>query len=93
MTNDVVVLVLCLIAILLLALPLGRRTFSHKKAKQKHYAQSERILLLRRNLLLKTLGNEGTVDSLIEFERKSSGNLPIEQLMQAAINRWEHDNR
>ena len=51
------------------------------------------IVRLRTNLLVKCLHNEKQVDRLIEFERRLTPIASEEQLLQAAINRWEHDNR
>lgn len=61
--------------------------------RRKDSAHSQRLLQLRRNLLLKALGNEYKVDSLIEFEQAKGGKITLEEAMEAAIERWERDNR
>jgi uncharacterized membrane protein YccC len=61
--------------------------------KKLERAYSQRLLKLRRNLLVKALGNEYQVDSMIEFEQGKAGNFTLEEAMEAAIERWEKDNR
>ena len=78
------------IAGLVLVASVGRSIWQKRRTEMAH---SQRLTHLRRNLLVKTLGDESTVDSLIDYERSRSGDLPIETLMEAAIERWEHDNR
>lgn len=51
------------------------------------------IVGLRINLLVKCLHNEGQVDRLIAFERRLNPGASEERLLQAAIDRWERDNR
>jgi len=51
------------------------------------------IAALRQNLRIKVGWDEAKIDRLIEFEREKLGNLPIQTLMGAAIERWERDNR
>ena len=43
--------------------------------------------------MLKFLGNQSPVDSLIEYERRKSINMPLETLMETALEQWERDNR
>ena len=90
MKENVVEIVLISIAGVILIAGVARGIWQQARIKSAH---SRRLAHLRTNLLLKTFGNESTVDSLIEYERKRSGNLPIEILMEDAIYRWEHDNR
>jgi hypothetical protein len=47
----------------------------------------------RQNLLIKVGWDEAKVDRLIEYEREKLGNLPLQTLIGAAIERWERDNR
>jgi hypothetical protein len=51
------------------------------------------IVKLRQNLRLKVMHDEAKVDRLIDFERKYNPNGSEAELMQAAIDRWERDNR
>lgn len=48
---------------------------------------------LRRNLLLKAMGNEGVVRRLIEYERRRRPGASEVELLRAVIERWELDNR
>lgn len=54
---------------------------------QRHIAE------LRQNLRLKFMYDEAKIDRAIDLERKRIPNVPLEELMQAAIERWERDNR
>jgi hypothetical protein len=51
------------------------------------------IAALRQNLRIKVGWDESKIDRLIEYERERLGNLPLQTLMGAAIERWERDNR
>jgi hypothetical protein len=51
------------------------------------------IAALRQNLRIKVGWDEAKVDRLIAYERERLGNLPLQTLMGAAIDRWERDNR
>ena len=51
------------------------------------------IIMLRQNLLVKCLSNEGQVERLIEYERKIRPAATTEDLFKLAIERWERDNR
>jgi hypothetical protein len=51
------------------------------------------IAALRQNLRIKVGWDESKIDRLIELERERLGNLPLQTLMGAAIERWERDNR
>jgi hypothetical protein len=82
--------VLVSIAVLILLASVGKDIWRRAQTKAAH---SRRLVQLRRNLLVKVLGNESLVDSLIEFEQKKSANLTLEQAMESAIERWEQDNR
>ena len=94
MISDPIPIALGSIAAVWFGLAVARRHFSYKRAaKQEKCAQEARTLSLRRNLLVKTLGNESQVDSLIDLERQKFGNLPEDEAMEAAIERWEKDNR
>ena len=48
---------------------------------------------LRQNLRVKMLHDEAKVDGAIERERKRLPNATLAECMQAAIERWERDNR
>lgn len=82
--------VLISIAVLVLIISVGKDIRQRSQIKAAH---SRRLAQLRRNLLIKSLNDEGTVDSLIEYERKKHGSLPLDTLMEYAIESWEHDNR
>ena len=51
------------------------------------------IAALRQNLRIKVGWDESKIDRQIEYERERLGNLPLQTLMGAAIERWERDNR
>ena len=51
------------------------------------------VLDLRAKLKQKALGNETVVERLIQYERTRNPNGHIELWVQAAIDRWERDNR
>jgi hypothetical protein len=51
------------------------------------------IAALRQNLRIKVGWDESKIDRLIEYERERLGNVPLQTLMGAAIERWERDNR
>jgi hypothetical protein len=94
MPSNLVPIALCSIAAVWFCVAVAQRHFSYKRAaKQKQNAHDARIAALRTNLLLKTLNDEGKVDRLIWLEREKAGNLPLETLMESAIERWEKDNR
>lgn len=48
---------------------------------------------LRQNLRLKCMYDEVKIDRLIETERERSPEGSLEELMRAAIYRWERENR
>lgn len=50
------------------------------------------VIEIRRNLLLKALGNESVVERLVAFERTKNPAGDHIQWLEAAIRRWEHDN-
>ena len=50
------------------------------------------IAELRRKLLLKALGNEATVDRLIDLERKRNSSGTLILWLRAANERWEDDH-
>ncbi|MDX6529830.1 MAG: hypothetical protein QOH41_2120 [Blastocatellia bacterium] len=51
------------------------------------------VLDLRAKLKQKALGNETVVERLVQYERTRNPNGHMELWVQAAIDRWEHDNR
>jgi hypothetical protein len=51
------------------------------------------LAALRQNLRVKVLYNEAIIDRLIELERQRMPNAPLQSLMEAAIERWERENR
>jgi hypothetical protein len=51
------------------------------------------IASLRQNLRLKVGYNEETIDRLIGLERERLPNESLQTLMEAAIERWERENR
>ncbi len=54
---------------------------------------SELVIRLRQNLRLKVMNDDAKIDRLIDYERKYNPSGSEAELLQAAINRWEHDNR
>lgn len=61
--------------------------------KGKQVADPATLSSLRQNLRLKVSYNEATIDRLIELEREKLPDAPLQTLMEAAIERWERDNR
>lgn len=53
----------------------------------------ELIVKLRKNLSVKVMYDEAKVDRLIDYERRLNPNASLVVLIQAAIDRWERDNR
>lgn len=51
------------------------------------------VLDLRAKLKQKVLGNDTVVERLVQYERTRNPNGCMELWVQAAIDRWEHDNR
>jgi hypothetical protein len=90
MKQSIVTVVLVLMATVVLIFSVARGIWQKRR---KDSAHSQRLLQLRRNLLVKALGNEYKVDSLIEFEQAKGGNVTLEAAMESAIERWERDNR
>jgi hypothetical protein len=97
MNADQVNLVIFGTGLLILSVGVFRRNRAYRKSQREQQqagmANADQLSTLRKNLLLKTLGDYGTVESLIDCERKRLGNVPLAELMQAAIERWGHDNR
>ena len=56
-------------------------------------ARSPEAEALRQNLRVKLLHQEDKIDAAIAFERERNPAASEEQLMKAAIERWERDNR
>jgi hypothetical protein len=54
---------------------------------------TEELAALRQNLRVKCGHDEAKVDRLIEAERRRVPEAPEVKLIQAAIDRWERDNR
>lgn len=52
-----------------------------------------RLDQLRNDLLLKVLGDQAKAKRLIAFERQKTPTSSEAELVQAAIDRWERDNR
>jgi len=90
MKESIVPWVLISLASFLLVVFVGKDVWQRR---QRGAAHSKHLAQLRRNLLLKTLGNDSTVDSLIDLERERMPNTSLEVLMETAIERWERDNR
>ncbi|MEW6731000.1 MAG: hypothetical protein AB1489_06665 [Acidobacteriota bacterium] len=53
----------------------------------------QRVRILYKKLLRKTMGNKEQVERLIELERQRNPTASLSVLMQNAINRWDRDNR
>lgn len=66
---------------------------STSTTKQGEKSTSTKVDKLRKNLLSKCLGDVILVDRLIAHERKKNPALSLEEAIQAAIERWENDNR
>ena len=90
MKDNAVTTVLIGIALGVFVVVLARGLWQKRQIER---ARSQRLLKLRRNLLVKALGNEYLVDSMIEFEQTKAGNVTLEEAMESAIERWEKDNR
>jgi hypothetical protein len=90
MKQNIATVVLISIAVLVLIVAVAN-SFLQKRRTEK--AHSQHVAQLRQNLLAKALGDEFMVHRLIWFERQQSGDIPEDEAMQAAIDRWEHDNR
>lgn len=56
-------------------------------------SEATHVLNLRAKLKQKALGNETVVERLIQYERTRNPNGQMLLWVQAAIDRWEHDNR
>lgn len=56
-------------------------------------ANSSQIARLRQDLRVKVLYDEAIIDRLVEFERQRMGGVSEIRAYQAAIERWERDNR
>jgi hypothetical protein len=57
------------------------------------YASSGELAGLRKNLRMKTLGNDALIDRLVQAERERMPGLSEVDCYRAAIDRWERDNR
>lgn len=79
------------------SLSLGKESASisrHTPLAASHSPGSPVLLVkLRQNLRLKVMHDDAKVDRLINFERKYNPNGSEAELMQAAIDIWERDNR
>lgn len=62
-------------------------------AKTQRSCLTKYVLELRAKLKQKALGNETVVERLIQYEHTRNPNGHMELWVQAAIDRWEHDNR
>jgi hypothetical protein len=51
------------------------------------------LAALRQNLRLKVGWDESKIDRLIQLERERMPKASLQTLMEAAIDRWERDNR
>ena len=69
----------------------GAQPLVSKEESEKDVA--ELIAALRQNLRIKVGWDESKIDRLIEYEHERLGNVPLQTLMGAAIERWERDNR
>lgn len=56
-------------------------------------SQDDRVEQLRQNLRLKYMYDEEKMERAIAFERERQPQAPPEEHLQAAIERWERDNR
>jgi hypothetical protein len=54
---------------------------------------SSTLAALRQNLRLKVGWDESKIDRLIQLERERLPKASLQTLMEAAIERWERDNR
>jgi hypothetical protein len=79
--------------------PAQEAKFTGSETQEKPYQatpsqdnESHVVILLRRNLQLKALGNDKVVDRLIEFERIKHPTGNLVEWMNAAIRSWEDDH-
>ena len=80
----------------IVSLPQSKHPESLPKPQQSRPAvpqNQELITQLRQNLRLKVMYDEAKIDRLIDFERQRNPNGNEVELMQAAIERWERQNR
>ncbi len=74
-----------------LALPNGVQVRSRVHAA--HESDPSIVTSLRQNLRLKVMHDEDKVERLIDMERERAPNASHRELLEAAIERWERDNR
>jgi hypothetical protein len=79
------------VSILLIVVFLGI-LFFFKRSKRTGVSSTD-MATLYKNLLRKASGDREQVDRLIELERKRNPRASLVELMQSAIDRWEHHNR
>jgi hypothetical protein len=63
------------------------------KTNRRQEGNSSALAALRQNLRLKVGWDESKIDRLIELERERLPKASLQTLMEAAIERWERDNR
>ena len=68
-------------------------TVRQRHAEVAAHVEGVYVLELRANLKQKVLGNETVVERLIQYEQTRNPAGHMELWVQAAIDRWEHDNR
>lgn len=88
-----VVIVLLFVAVLVFLLAIARGGIKHHPKGQAKREAAARLAGLNRNLLLKTLNDQGKVNSLIRLEQEKAPHLRLDEAMESAIARWEKDNR
>jgi len=68
----------------------GRKAFDEPSSSE---LSSNRLYHLNNDLLLKVLGDQAKAKRLVEFERRKTPTNSEAEHVQAAIDRWERDNR
>ena len=85
-----------IVGCVLIAVMLGVLYFALRKkraASAERVEDSTKLAGLRQNLRLKLGYDEAKIDRLIGLERERTPKASMQTLMEAAIERWERDNR
>jgi hypothetical protein len=82
-----------LLAVILVVLYFALRRKRVASPSSRKRENSAVLAGLRQNLRLKVGWDEATIDRLIGLERERLPKASLQTLMEAAIERWERDNR
>jgi hypothetical protein len=82
-----------LVVLAIVAVYLIQRTRGPSATSKPAREDSAKVAGLRQNLRLKLGYDEAKIDRLIELERERMPRASLQALMEAAIERWERDNR